>query len=226
MYIVFVLSVCMPVCMFNICHSFELLEISASYLACILHQCSPFKWQQSHWLCNFDYDLYAKNRDIALEKHYSPNNNKQILLYWNAWLDTFTIVTWNTHFLVRSADTTLFCVIQTWFFSALKRNSAIQNVGFRSILLRSAFSVKFVSVFGFVLYNAEDVSYYQASWEQHLTKKLHRDNVKIDSAKYSLFGISIRKCLDLLLKYQWSKMEVVTEEIRTAEWDNNCSTKL
>ena len=66
----------------------------------------------------------------------------------------------------------------------------------------------------------------KTSWEQHLTKELHRDNVKIESAKYSLFGISMRKCLDLLLKYLWSKMEVATEEIRTAEWDNNCSTKL
>ena len=66
----------------------------------------------------------------------------------------------------------------------------------------------------------------KASWEQHLTKKLHWDNVKIESAKYSLLGISIRKCLDLLFKYLWSKMEVATEEILTAEWDNNCSTKL
>ena len=42
-------------------------------------------------------------------------------------------------------------------------------------LLRSAFSVKFVSVFGFVFYNAEDVSYYQSVLcEQHLTKKLHK----------------------------------------------------
>ena len=67
---------------------------------------------------------------------------------------------------------------------------------------------------------------FRISWVQHLTKKLHRDNVKIESAKYSLFGISIRKWLDLLLKYMWSKMKVATEEIRTAEWDNNCSTKL
>ena len=66
----------------------------------------------------------------------------------------------------------------------------------------------------------------KTSWEQHLTKELHRDNVKIESSKYSLFGISMRKCLDLLLKYLWSKMEVATEEIRTAELDNNCATKL
>ena len=59
-----------------------------------------------------------------------------------------------------------------------------------------------------------------------LNEEMHRDNVKIESAKYSLFDISIRKCLDLLFKYLWSKMEVAMEEIRTAEWDNNCSTKL
>ena len=65
--------------------------------------------------------------------------------------------------------------IQTWFFSALKRNSAFQNVRFRSILLRSAFSVKFVSVFGFVFYNAEDVSYYQSILRTTLNEEItHR----------------------------------------------------
>ena len=80
----------------------------------------------------------------------------------------------------------------------LKQNSAFPNVPFRSTLLPSAFSVKFVSVFGFVFSNAEDVSLLPKCLEQHLTKKLHIDNVKIESVKYHLFGISIRKCFDLL----------------------------
>ena len=76
------------------------------------------------------------------------------------------------------------------------------------------FSVKFVSVFGFVFYNAEDVSYYQNVLGTTLTEEIQRDNVKIESAKYSFFDISIRKCLDLSFKYLWSKMEVAMEEIR------------
>ena len=36
--------------------------------------------------------------------------------------------------------------------------------------------------------------------EQHLTKKLHRDNFTLESAKYSLFGMPVRKYLDLLLE--------------------------
>ena len=72
-------------------------------------------------------------------------------------------------------------------------------------------------MFGFVFYNAEDVSYYQNVLGTTLNEEIHRDNVKIESAKYSLFDISIRKCLDLLFKYLGSKMEVAMEEIRTAE---------
>ena len=47
------------------------------------------------------------------------------------------------------------------------------------------------------------ISYAGRGWkslEQHMTKKLHRDNVKIQSANYSLSGMSVKKCVDLLLE--------------------------
>ena len=60
--------------------------------------------------------------------------------------------------------------------------------------------LKFVSVFDPYFTMQRMVPTTKASWEQHLTKKLHRDNVKIESAKYSLFGISIKKMLGSVVK--------------------------
>ena len=64
-------------------------------------------------------------------------------------------------------------------------------------------NLEYIRIVRLVQFMQKRISYAGRGWkrlEPHLTKKLHRDNVKIESAKYSLFGMSVRKYLDLLLE--------------------------
>ena len=66
------LFVCLSVCLLStltFAITFEPLEVETSYLACILHLWSPFKWHQGQWPCDLDFDLCSKNSFFWLRCH-------------------------------------------------------------------------------------------------------------------------------------------------------------